>query len=76
MTRNLTTGRIRSGAYKIGREFSAEFELAGNQLTVIWDPHPPFGKRGLVREYKRARHDFLTRASELLGGSIAIMDVH
>lgn len=73
---DLSTRRIRSGPYKIGRKFSAEFDLTGDRLTVIWDPHPPFGQKGVLRDYKRARHHFLTRAAELLGGSIAVMDVH
>lgn len=73
---DLATKRIRSGPYKIGRKFSAEFELNENRLTVIWDPHPPFGHKGVLRDYKRARHHFLTRAAELLGGAIAVVDLH
>lgn len=65
---------IRSEPFRIGRH-KLQFEFTGTELRAHWAPLPKARARGLLRPYKRARHDFLTRVARETGLRMAVVDI-
>lgn len=65
---------IWSEPFRIGRH-RLQFEFTGDELRAHWTPMPKPGARGILRPYKRARHDFLTRVVRETGLRMAVVDV-
>ncbi|MGY3017836.1 hypothetical protein V1687_02555 [Pseudomonas putida] len=65
--------------YRMGGGYSCRFILRNGEFEVVWAPRPPNprNQRRIIKagKYFAARHEFLTKVAEDIGGNVLCVDV-
>lgn len=66
-----------AATYPLAFGYSVEFTFTGLQLQAAWLPDQPKGKiaKKLLRHYRMARHDFMTKHLTPIFGTIAVVEL-
>lgn len=64
---------------RVGGGYSCRFILRNDEFEVVWAPRPPNprNQRRIIKagKYFAARHEFLTKVAENIGGNVLCVDV-
>lgn len=66
-----------TATYPLAFGYSVEFGFTGLQLQAAWLPDRPKGKtaKKLLRHYRQARHEYITRHLAPIFGTVAVVEL-